>query len=81
MSKHFIRGFDGKGKTLEEVYVADEGLGGQYLRIVFRDNTELSFDLTAGITITPTLWDWKKDKAKSKDNPRVREFRKIKLSD
>jgi hypothetical protein len=81
MSKHFIRGFNGKGKTIEEVYVADEGPGGHYLSIVFGDNTELSFDLTLGITVTPTLWDWKRDQSKSKSNPRVKEYRKIKLSE
>jgi len=79
MPKHFIRGFNGKGKTVEEIYIVDEGLGGHYLSIMFRDNTELSFDLTTVITLRPTLWDWKKDKSKS--NPRVKEYRKIKLSE
>jgi hypothetical protein len=80
MPKHFIRGFNGKGKTLEEIYIVDEGLGGHYLSIMFRDNTELSFDLTTVITLRPTLWDWKKDKSKSKSNPRVKEYRKSNLA-
>ena len=55
MPKHFIRGFNGKGKTVEEIYIVDEGLDGHYLSIMFRDNTELSFDLTTVITLRPTL--------------------------
>jgi hypothetical protein len=48
-----------KGKVLEDVEI-DGSDNGCTIGILFQDKTYLSFDVEAGLTISPELSDWEK---------------------